>query len=348
MLQAKKIRVLTVDDSIFFRKMLIDNLSKFENIEVVGYAINAYDAKNKIPALKPDVVTLDVEMPGMSGIDFLKQLMRENPVPVILVSSLNLSVFDALSAGAVDFVRKPDMSSDNSFKIFISDLYRKITIASNAKVRLHNTPAKTAMHSILAHNFNPPKLKLDSMIIAIGASTGGTEATLSILKQLPANMPGIVVTQHMPPGFTKMYADRLDRICKITVKEAKNGDQVLPGRALIAPGDKQMKVVKVGTHYTVSCLDGEKVSGHKPSVDVLFNSVADAAGPNAIGVILTGMGRDGASGLLKMRQKGAYTIGQNKETCVVYGMPMVAYNIGAVCIQAACENISDLIIEKLK
>ena len=194
MLQAKKIRVLTVDDSIFFRKMLIDNLSKFENIEVVGYAINAYDAKNKIPSLKPDVVTLDVEMPGMSGIDFLKQLMRENPVPVILVSSLNLSVFDALSAGAVDFVRKPDMSSDNSFKIFISDLYRKITIASNAKVRLHNTPAKTAMHNILAHNFNPPKLKLDSMIIAIGASTGGTAVSYTHLPFISVLFPVIIAS----------------------------------------------------------------------------------------------------------------------------------------------------------
>ena len=190
--------------------------------------------------------------------------------------------------------------------------------------------------------------KLDSMIIAIGASTGGTEATLSVLKDLPKNLPGIVVTQHMPPGFTKMYAERLDRLCQISVKEAQNGDIVTSGCAYIAPGDKQMRVVRIGNRYSISCSEGEKVSGHKPSVDVLFNSVAETAKANAIGVILTGMGSDGAKGLLKMRQNGAYTIGQSKESCVVYGMPMVAYNIGGVCIQAACEKVPDLIIQKLK
>ena len=344
----KQIRVLVVDDSILFRKVLIDRLSQQENIEVVGYAINAFDAQRKIPLLRPDVITLDVEMPGMNGIDFLKQLMPKHPIPVILVSSLNITVFDALSAGAVDFVRKPDMSKDNSTSIFIADLIRKISIAANSKVRI-TTPQP------VARNFAPaplpssfPSSKLSSIVIAIGASTGGTEATLSILKDLPANMPGMVITQHMPPGFTKMYADRLNRICKINVKEAVHGDKIIPGQALLAPGDQQMKVVKIGGEYTVNCFDGEKVSGHKPSVDVLFNSVADTVKQNAIGIILTGMGRDGASGLCKMRANGAYTIGQNKESCVVYGMPMVAYNLGGVCIQASCEQIPNLIMQRLK
>ena len=346
MYPSKKIKVLVVDDSVFFRKFLIDNLLKHENIDVVGYAINAYDAKNKIPILKPDVVTLDVEMPGMNGIDFLKKLMVENPIPVLLVSSLNISVFDALSAGAVDFVKKPDMNSKNSVDLFIAKISRKISIASCSKIKIH-TPYKIN-RDIFKSNLSLSKSTLDSTVIAIGASTGGTEAILTILKELPETIPGIVITQHMPPGFTKMYAERLNKICRISVKEAVNGDKILPGQALIAPGDKQMKVVKMGSTYTVSCYDGEKVSGHMPSVDVLFNSVAEAVGNNAIGVILTGMGKDGAAGLLNMRKKGAYTIGQNKETCVVYGMPMVAYNIGGVCIQAACENIADLIIQKLK
>lgn len=346
MYPSKKIKVLVVDDSVFFRKVLIDNLLKQDFIDVVGYAINAYDAKNKIPLLKPDVVTLDVEMPGMNGIDFLKKLMIENPVPVLLVSSLNINVFDALSAGAIDFIKKPDMNSKNSVDLFIHELTRKINIAATSKIRI---PAHYKTNSnISTHNLSFSQSKLNSTIIAIGASTGGTEAILTILKDLPETVPGIVITQHMPPGFTKMYAERLNKICRISVKEATNGDKIVPGQALIAPGDKQMKVVKMGGSYSVSCYDGEKVNGHMPSVDVLFDSVAENVGSNAIGVILTGMGRDGASGLLNMRKKGAYTIGQNKETCVVYGMPMVAYNIGGVCIQAACEHISDLIIQKLK
>ncbi len=346
MFPSKKIKVLIVDDSVFFRKFLIDNLAKQSSLEIVGYAINAYDAKLKIPKLKPDVLTLDIEMPGMTGIDFLKQLMVENPLPVLLVSSLNISVFDALAAGAVDFVRKPNVNSKNSLDQFIAELSRKIVVASYSKVRIHAPVRSNSVTPLKSTSVSA--LKRNSMIIAIGASTGGTEATLAILKQLPQNVPGIVVTQHMPPGFTKMYAERLNKICRITVKEAKNGDPILPGQALIAPGDKQMKVVKLGTNYTVSCYDGAKVSGHKPSVDVLFHSVANSVGANAMGVILTGMGSDGAAGLLAMRQKGAYTIGQNKESCVVYGMPMVAYNIGGVCIQAPCEKIADIIMGKLK
>lgn len=344
----KKIKVLVVDDSSLFRVAITQYLSTRPNIEVVGYAVNAFDAKQKIPLLKPDVMTLDVEMPGLNGIEFLKQLLPTNPLPVILVSSLNLSVFDALSAGAVDFVRKPDMNSPHAKEIFFTSLSAKIVVASTAKVRISPAATKAAETPPAVLNVKIPHTTLNSTIIAIGASTGGTEATLSILEKLPASMPGIVVTQHMPEGFTKMYAERLNRICRLTVKEAKTGDVIRPGVAYIAPGAKQMEVVRSGANYTVQCHPGAKVSGHCPSVDVLFSSVAKNVSINTVGIILTGMGRDGADGLLKMRQKGAFTIGQDKESCVVYGMPMVAQNIGAVCQQSSLDNIPSVLMNHLR
>lgn len=373
-----KIKVLVVDDSSLFRQALMQHLSSQPGIEVIGYAINAYDAKQKIPQLKPDVLTLDVEMPGLNGIEFLKQLLPTNPLPVVLVSSLNLSVFDALSAGAVDFVRKPDMTVRNSKDTFFESLTLKVMTAAKAKVRISQptsavpnspvpnspapisvpNPAGTPSSTIRPHapqgSARPmpfPALSrnvLDSTIIGLGASTGGTEATLEVLKRLPGNIPGIVITQHMPEGFTEMYAQRLNRICNMEVREAKNGDVIHPGLALIAPGAKQMEVVRSGRNYIVQCHPGAKVSGHCPSVDVLFNSIAANVAINKVGIIMTGMGRDGADGLLKMRQSGAFTIGQDKESCVVYGMPMVAYNIGAVCTQASCENISNVLMNHLK
>lgn len=341
----EKIRVLIVDDSLLFRKVLIDNLSKNPNIEVIGYAVDAFDAERKIPLLKPDVVTVDVEMPRLSGIDFVKKLLPIYTVPVILVSSLNLNVFEALSAGAVDFVRKPDMTSGNSSSTFLNTLISKIFIASRAKIKVpqaspvvtKNTSSSGKLFSLNAYN----------TVIAIGASTGGTEATLQVLKNLPPDTPGIVVTQHMPEGFTKMYADRLNRLCQMNVKEAQSGDSIERGQVLIAPGDLQMKVVKIGSRYSVNCYSGEKVSGHRPSVDVLFQSIADTAGPNSVGIIMTGMGRDGADGLLNMKKRGAFTIGQDAESCVVYGMPMVAYNIGAVVTQTSCANISNVLLKHL-
>ena len=344
-MENRKIKVLVVDDSILFRQTLIAHISAQPDFEVVGYAINAFDAKRKIPQLNPDVMTLDVEMPGMNGIEFVKQQMAERPLPVILVSSLNLSVFDALSAGAVNFVRKPDLSSSNSKEQFFATLTAELRTASNAKVRVKKQMQAPAMSAAL------PALSrrvLDSTIIAIGASTGGTEATLAVLEKLPANMPGIVITQHMPEGFTAMYAERLNRICNIAVKEAKNGDIIRPGQALIAPGNMQMEVVRMQTGYAVKCHPGQKVSGHCQSVDVLFGSMAKNVTIHQVGIIMTGMGRDGADGLLKMKEKGAYTIGQDKESCVVYGMPMVAYNIGAVTIQASCDNISTVLMNHLK
>ena len=357
-----KIRVFVVDDSIFFRQMLIRDLQARSNIEVVGFAASAFEARTKIPSIKPDVITMDVEMPGLSGIDFLKELLPKFPIPVILVSSLNLSVFDALTASAVDFVQKPDMSKDYSVKTFFTVLNSKIYIASRAKVNVNlagkaapGIPAGTAANSAAAPAAAPGNLSSglslniqNNMVIAIGASTGGTEATLDVLKRLPADMPGIVVTQHMPPGFTKMYAERLDRICKLEVKEAQNGDRIRKGLVLIAPGALQMRVEKDLKGYYVTCQEGEKVNGHRPSVDVLFHSVAKKIGKNALGIIMTGMGRDGAEGLLAMRQAGSFTIGQDKESCVVYGMPMVAYDIGGVCIQASCSNISNVLLGQLR
>ena len=357
-----KIRVFVVDDSIFFRQMLIRDLQARSNIEVVGFAASAFEARTKIPSIKPDVITMDVEMPGLSGIDFLKELLPKFPIPVILVSSLNLRVFDALAAGAVDFVQKPDMSKDYSVKTFFTVLNSKIYIASRAKVNVNlagkaapGIPAGTAANSAAAPAAAPGNLSSglslniqNNMVIAIGASTGGTEATLDVLKRLPADMPGIVVTQHMPPGFTKMYAERLDRICKLEVKEAQNGDRIRKGLVLIAPGALQMRVEKDLKGYYVTCQEGEKVNGHRPSVDVLFHSVAKKIGKNALGIIMTGMGRDGAEGLLAMRQAGSFTIGQDKESCVVYGMPMVAYDIGGVCIQASCSNISNVLLGQLR
>ncbi len=345
-----KIKVLVVDDSSLFRQTIIQYLSSQPNIEVVGYAINAFDAKKKIPALKPDVVTLDVEMPGLNGIEFLKQLLPTNPIPVILVSSLNLSVFDAMAAGAVDFVRKPDMTANSSKEIFFSSLASKITTASMAKVRIQKQGAAVTAPKQPAAASLPSlsRTVLDSTIIGIGASTGGTEATLAVLKKLPADIPGIVITQHMPEGFTAMYAERLNRICAMEVREARNGDIIHPGLALIAPGAMQMEVIHGKGGYMVQCKTGEKVSGHCPSVDVLFSSIAKNVSIKKVGIIMTGRGRDGADGLLKMKQKGAYTIGQDKESCVVYGMPMVAYNIGAVSVQASCENISSVLMNHLK
>ena len=340
----KKIRVMIVDDSMLARRIIQNDLSRYPNIEVVGEAFNAMDARKKLPILNPDVMTLDVEMPGMNGIDFVKEILPIHPIPIILVSSLNLRVFDAMAVGAVDFVRKPDGTEGNDR--FIEALANKIVVASCARVR------RSPLRPVASNNriaSLPLKMGVapTDVIIGLGASTGGTEATLEVLRRLPANIPGMVIVQHMPPGFTQMYAERLDRICQMKVKEAENGDEIVRGQALIAPGDKQMRVVRNGTRYTVSCMPGEKVSGHCPSVDALFLSMAQNVRCRMVGIIMTGMGSDGAKGLLEMRKKGAYTIGQDKDSCVVYGMPMVAHNIGAVMQQASCENIAGVLVRHL-
>ena len=365
----KKIRVLVVDDSVLARTLISNGLNASPRIEVVGTAFNATDARTKIDQVKPDVMTLDVEMPGMNGIDFLKQLLPVVPLPVILVSSLDLRVFDALQAGAVDFVRKPEPGKNEAF---IQALTGKVIAAAGARVRPRpgapalaprpapgpSLPGAAAGAVKLPLTGSKPALpappllgnrpSLDNVIIGLGASTGGTEATLEVMRRLPADIPGMLIVQHMPIGFTQMYADRLNRLCHMEVREAKSGDEIHRGLALLAPADYQMRVVRSGTRYTVSCKPGDKVSGHRPSVDALFFSMAEQVKCKMAGIIMTGMGRDGADGLLKMRQAGAYTIGQDKESSVVYGMPMVAYNIGAVQIQGSCEDIAGILLRHLQ
>ena len=340
----KKIRLLVVDDSIFFRRVLVDSLSSDPRIEVVGIAVDAMDAMEKIKALDPDVVTLDVEMPKLNGIDFLKKLMPIHPVPVVVVSSAPIRVLDALDAGAVDFVRKPEIKGKDGTKKFIADLAFKIKIASTAKV---GRPRIQRPASTLARSMKLNVNASSNTVIAIGASTGGTEAILDVVRDLPETTPGIVIVQHMPPVFTNMYAQRLNRICKMSVKEAAPGDRVERGKIIIGAGDFHLRLAKDSKGYFVRSENGPKVSGHCPSVDVLFESVASTAGSGAVGIILTGMGADGSNGLLKMRKAGAYTIGQDKDSCVVYGMPMVAYNIGAVQKQLPLNEIGPEIVRYL-
>jgi two-component system chemotaxis response regulator CheB len=336
---------MVVDDSAVARTMIIKGLSAQPGIEVVGYAVNAQDAKQKLAVLKPDVMTLDVEMPGLSGIDFLKELLPSNPLPVILVSNLNLRVFDALSAGAVDFVRKPDMEARAD--AFYTTLTQKVVIASISKPERKHLVDPRAPAPAFAPNLGT-RAVLNQAVIGLGASTGGTEATMEVMRRLPADIPGIVIVQHMPPGFTKMYAERMDRLCAMEVREAVDGDRIQRGLALIAPADFQARVTRVGAGHILSVKPGERVSGHRPSVDALFHSMADTLRVPMVGIILTGMGQDGAEGLLNMRQRGAYTIGQDKESCVVYGMPMVAQEIGAVSIQGSIDKISDILLRHLK
>lgn len=334
----KKVRVLIVDDSIFFREILSKTLAEDAGIEVVGTASNPFEASEKIMELNPDVMTLDVEMPRMNGIEFLKKLMPQHPIPVVLVSGGSNIVFDAMNSGAVDFIHKGDIKNPEDFKRFAKELIVKVKIASTAKVGQYKRSASVERVSEMGNS-------TAEVVIAIGASTGGTEAILEVVKAFPRDMPGVVVVQHMPAGFTKMYADRLNNTCAMEVKEAKDGDTVMRGRILIAAGDFHMRILKEATGYRVRCATGEKVSGHCPSVDVLFDSVAEKVGKNAIGVILTGMGADGAKGLLNMRNKGAYTIGQDEKSSVVYGMPMVAFNIGAVVKQTSLDRVAHEVME---
>lgn len=332
----RPIRVLIVEDSIVFRELLVQNLRRDPVIEVVGTAKDPFEARDAILALKPDVMTLDVELPRMNGIEFLRKLMPQYPLPVVVISSLSDKVFDAMHAGAVDFVAKPAVSSRAQLEDFVrNELLVKIKIASSAKI---SNIKKTVMMN--QEQQQQLSVSRSNLIVAIGASTGGTEATSSVVKELGPDMPGIVCVQHMPPGFTKMYAKRLNDESRLQVKEAETGDRVLPGHMLIAPGgDRHMRIVKVNGTYQVEIKAGPRVNGHCPSVDVLFDSVAKVAGPDALGIILTGMGGDGAKGLLNMRKAGARTIGQDESTCVVYGMPKVAYDLGAVEYQ---EKLSDI------
>lgn len=335
------IKVLIVDDSATARAVLSEILASEPSIEVVGTASDAYIARDKIIELKPDVICLDVEMPRMDGITFLKKLMHYMPLPVIMVSSLTQSgaktTLEALEAGAVDFVPKLHSHIYDKKDEMRDELISKIKVASKVKV------FKKELNNQIQAN-TTSLAQTTNKILAIGASTGGTEALKDVLIGLPRNAPGTVIVQHMPANFTAQFAQRLNSLCAMEVREARNGDSIIPGVALVAPGDYHMVVRRSGARYYVEIGNGEKVSGHRPSVDVLFNSVAKIAGANAIGVILTGMGSDGAKGLLAMKNAGARTIGQDEASCVVYGMPKVAHEIGAVERQLPLNRVAEGIL----
>lgn len=338
------IRVLIVDDSATARAVLCDILESDPLIEVVATASDAYVARDKIVELRPDVVCLDVEMPRMDGITFLRKMMHYMPIPVVMVSSLTQNgaktTLEALEAGAVDFVGKPHSHIYDGKDEMKDELLAKIKTAAKAKVfKKELTSAHQANSGSLAETTNK--------ILAIGASTGGTEAIKDVLMGLPRNAPGTVVVQHMPANFTETFAQRLNSLCAMEVREAKNGDSITPGVVLIAPGDYHMVVRRSGARYYVEIGSGGKVSGHRPSVDVLFNSVAKIAGANAIGVILTGMGSDGAKGLLAMSNAGAKTLGQDETSCVVYGMPKTAFEMGGVQRQVPLSKIANSVLSLL-
>lgn len=345
----KRIRILIVDDSALVRNILQKGLSSDPSIEVVGTAPDVFVARDKIVELSPDVMTLDIEMPRMDGVEFLRRLMPQYPIPTVIVSSLSQRgkqiTLDALDAGAVDFVAKPTSDVARALPAMLMELLTKIKIASTANVS-HWKHKKTR----LSEEVKPAGALSESTdkVIAIGASTGGTEAIRRVIENFPANMPGTVIVQHMPPGFTKMFADRLNQICKMEVKEAEHGERILMGKILIAPGgDRHLRVVRSGGIYTVSCEPGEKVNGHCPSVDVMMHSVAKHVGANAVGVMLTGMGKDGAEGMLEMRKAGAFNIAQDEKTSVVYGMPCVANSLGGVNLVLPLDEIAKNVINAI-
>lgn len=394
-----KIKLLVVDDSILFREVLARYIRLDEQIDVVGTAGDAYSARDMILKFEPDVMTLDLEMPRMDGIAFLRKLLPQYYIPTIVVSSSEQKDA-AKEAGAVEFLTKPSARTTSDMERFAAELCAAIKRAAKTRSGFTGEPAhqhphtavqstfshsadhSSAMHpsesggmhsaglysaahsgiqhsaeysaisqaavSEHTHQMNSTRmLRKSDTIIALGASTGGTEALETVLRDFPADVPPVLVVQHMPAGFTKMYAERLNRSCQPEVKEAADGDRLRRGLVIIGAGDNHLRLCRDTKGYYVSSRPGEKITGHCPSVNVLFESVAQAAGANAIGVILTGMGKDGADGLLKMHRAGAFTIGQDKSTCVVYGMPMEAYNIGAVQLQAPLYDIARIIFEHL-
>ncbi|MBC8277591.1 MAG: chemotaxis response regulator protein-glutamate methylesterase [FCB group bacterium] len=344
-----KIKVLIVDDSALVRNILSSGLGKFPDLEIAGTAANPYIARDMIVKTRPHVLTLDVEMPRMDGVEFLRKLMPQYPLPVVMVSALTEKgkkiTLQALEAGAIDFVTKPSTDIARGLTAMITDLHSKIITASRANVsgwkreRKEIREVSTERYTALAESTDK--------VIAIGASTGGTEAIRNVITRFSAVMPGVVIVQHMPAGFTKMFADRLNEQCQMNVKEAEDGDRVMAGRILIAPGDYQMRVVRSGGIYKVRISQEEKVCGHSPSVEVLFQSVAKYAGGNGLGIILTGMGHDGANGMLALKQNGARTIAQDEASSVVYGMPKVAYERGGVEFVVSIENIANKVVSLL-
>ncbi len=338
---ARKIRTLVVDDSALMRMLIPSMLKRSPHIEVVGAASNPFAAREMIKELNPDVITLDVEMPKMDGISFLHKIMTLRPTPVVMVSSLTQKGADitlqALELGAIDFIGKPTLDLEKNMPLLADELIEKVRAAAVSKVRSH--ARKVEVKAAAPVNFDTTEA-----IVALGASTGGVETLGRLLGALPPNAPGIVIAQHMPAQFTKQFAERINKHCAVQVAEATQGQRVRPGTAWIAPGDRHLEVRRSGADYVCRLTEEPPVSGHRPSVDVLFNSVAEACGAQAIGVILTGMGRDGADGLKAMRDAGCSTIGQDEATSLVYGMPKAAFDAGAVETQLPEDKIPSAIL----
>ncbi len=353
-----KIKVLVVDDSALVRKMLTEIMEQDSSIEVVGSAADPHMARDKIKKLQPDVLTLDVEMPKMDGITFLSNLMRLRPMPVVMVSTLTEKgadvTFDALELGAVDFITKPKLDFGNTIKDYGDELIEKIKVAANARVQVKLTPTRKAIpekHSadvILKRHSKKSHFKTTDTIIAIGASTGGTEAIKEVLEDLPPDTPGVVITQHIPEGFSTSFAKRMDTLSAMTVYEASDGQQILPGHVYIAPGNRHMFVARDGARYICHLDDGPAVNRHRPSVDVLFRSIAQNVGKNAVGIILTGMGNDGAAGLKEILDSGATTIAQDEKSSVVWGMPGEAVKLGAASSILPLDQVAETIIQLSK
>jgi two-component system chemotaxis response regulator CheB len=352
----KKIRVLVVDDSALVRSLLAEIINRQHDMECIGSANDPLIAREMIRELNPDVLTLDIEMPRMDGIDFLGRLMRLRPMPVVMISTLTERgaevTMKALELGAVDFVSKPRIGVADGLSDLSSQIVDKVRIAASAHIkRMLSTPPMASAAPAGSVPSRGPVASIGRVstekLICIGASTGGTEAIKEILSRLPADSPGIVITQHMPPGFTTSFAARLNSLCQITVKEAVNGERILPGHAYIAPGGKQFRVDRSGANYLAVVEDGEPVNRHKPSVEVLFKSVASVVGRNAFGVMLTGMGNDGAKAMREMKDAGSYNYVQDEASCIVFGMPREAILHGAADEVLPLTSIAPALIAKL-
>lgn len=348
-----KIKVLVVDDSALIRSVMKEIIDRENDMICVGVAPDPMVARELIKSLNPDVLTLDVEMPKMDGLDFLERLMRLRPMPVVMVSTLTERgsdiTFRALALGAVDFISKPKIDIARGMEEYASEITEKIRAAAQARVH-KRSHAPVSQERLSADAILPSiagRFSSTEKLIIIGASTGGTEAIKAVLMRLPADVPGILVTQHMPENFTKSFADRLNSLCKISVKEAEHNERILPGHAYIAPGHSHLLLKRSGANYMTELNQGALVNRHRPSVDVLFRSAANVAGANALGIILTGMGKDGAQGLLEMKQTGSHTIAQDEESCVVFGMPKEAIAVGGACEITSLQNIARRTLEHL-
>ncbi|OFZ22922.1 MAG: chemotaxis response regulator protein-glutamate methylesterase [Bdellovibrionales bacterium GWB1_55_8] len=343
-----KTRVLIVDDSSVVRTLLSRILASDPDIEVVGTAPDPYVARDKLVALKPDVMTLDIEMPRMDGLTFLEKVMKHFPTRTVIISSLSTAqsatALRALELGAIDVLEKPALDVTKALNTMADDIRAKVKTAACARLRqplLHSPVATPAVT-------NRSLIRTTHQILAIASSTGGTEALKVVLSRLPEDIPGTVIVQHMPPVFTRTYADHLQQLCRFEVKEAEDGDRILPGRALLAPGNFHMEVTRNGAYYHVKLHQEPILHGVRPAADYLMNSVAKYAGANAIGLILTGMGRDGAAGLLNMKKAGSFNIAQDESTCVVFGMPKAAIEAGAIDAVLPLERIHDKILDRMK